>query len=488
MVYTFLTSPHHMFSLLPLLHIHIACQVCPLSEEELKKKMLGQRTCPTKEYIAGDINGDGVLSEREILQLFFVFTNGKEWGKDFLLKWENMDTKTCDLPGVSCNGDGEVIAITPNNAVLCAGSGKGKCHGLPSELGLLKSLQILALSGASKLKGSLPTELGNLENLSVLKLDKCLSLTGSIPTEFGNLKSLKILDLSSTGLKGTLPSELGQLSDLTTLNLSLNTFSGSIPPTITEMKSLKQLVLSRCGLNGRIPENIQNLSQLENLELYGNVLTGSIPGALSGMNALKRLDVFSNKLTGTLPDELGLLKNLQIIHVKENSITGTLPSSIALLPSLSWLDASNNNITGAIDPSYGTSSTLVDFKLGGNQIHGPIPDTLCSSTKLHEGMTSRYGCDAVLCPLGTYSTAGYATLTSECKPCPSGQSSLHLGASSCVPISQKEILSMFFDVMGGESWDEDQKYGWKTLPNECDWAGVTCDSNGEIIGMAFQSR
>ena len=448
--------------------------------------MLGQRTCPSKEYVAGDINGDGVLSEREIIQLFFVFTRGWDWGSDFRKQWEDMSTSSCDLPGISCNGEGEVIAITPNNAVLCFIS--ENCFGLPSELGLLKSLQILALSGASKLKGTLPTELGQLENLSILKLDKCSSLTGSIPTEFGNMKSLKILDLSSSSLTGSIPTELGRLSDLTTLNLSLNSFSGPIPSTITELKSLKQLVLCRCKLNGRIPESIQKLSQLENLELYGNELTGPFPSALAGLSALKRIDVFSNKLTSTIPADLALLKNLQIIHMRDNLLSGSLPSVIASLPSLSWLDASNNSLTGTIDPGYGLSSTLVDLKLGLNKIHGPIPESLCSAKKMQEGLTIRYGCDAILCPLGTYSTAGYATLTSECKPCPSGQSTLHLGASECVQISQKEILAMFFDVMGGESWDEDQRRGWKALKNECDWAGVICDSNGEIISMEFQMR
>ena len=73
------------------------------------------------------------------------------------------------------------------------------------------------------------------------------------------------------------------------------------------------------------------------------------------------------------------------------------------------------------------SSSLVDLKLGRNKTHGPIPDTLCTAKKLHDGMTSKYGCDAILRPLGTYCTSGYATPTSECKPCPSGQSSLHLG-------------------------------------------------------------
>lgn len=471
---------------MPLSILIIACQVCPLSEGELNKKQLGQTTCSSKEYIAGDVNGDGVLSEREILQLFYVFTNGQEWGSDFQKHWENPLTETCALPGVSCGGDGEVIAITPNNAKLCSGS--SNCHGLPSELSLLKSLQIIGLSGAGKLKGTMPSELGKLEKLNILKLDKCSSLTGSIPSEIGNLKSLKILDLSNSGFAGSLPSELGQLSDLTTLNLSLNSFSGSIPSTITQMTSLKQLVISRCKLTGRIPENIQNLQLLENLELYGNSLTGPIPSKLIGMESLKRLDVYSNKLTSSLPAELGAVKSLQVFHAKENLLTGTIPSEMGALPSLSWLDVSNNNITGTIDPAFGLSTSIVDFRVGGNRIHGKIPVQLCLNSKINEGLTSKYGCDAILCPLGTYSTAGYATSKSECKPCASGTSSLHLGASECVQITQREILAMFFDVMGGESWDEEERRGWKALPNECDWAGVTCDDNGELNTLAFQMR
>ena len=35
-------------------------------------------------------------------------------------------------------------------------------------------------------------------------------------------------------------------------------------------------------------------------------------------------------------------------------------------------------------------------------------------------------------------------------------------------------IAMFFDVMGGQSWDEDQRRGWKTLPYQMSVIGQEC--------------
>ena len=37
----------------------------------------------------------------------------------------------------------------------------------------------------------------------------------------------------------------------------------------------------------------------------------------------------------------------------------------------------------------------------------------------------------------------------------------------------------------GDKWDEDRRRNWKTDKNVCDWAGISCNDNGEIIGLSF---
>lgn len=51
--------------------LHSACRECPLYEDS---PVLGRTTCPGTEYVHGDLDGDGVLSEREILRMLYVGT------------------------------------------------------------------------------------------------------------------------------------------------------------------------------------------------------------------------------------------------------------------------------------------------------------------------------------------------------------------------------------------------------------------------------
>lgn len=119
-------------------------------------------------------------------------------------------------------------------------------------------------------------------------------------------------------------------------------------------------------------------------------------------------------------------------------------------------------------------------------IHDPIPQSLFSNTNINGGMTGMYGCDGVICPLGTYSEPGHATHSDGCKPCPDGLTTMYLGSVSCEEITDQDILSIFFDVMGGDKWDASQKENWKRLDvSVCEWSGITCDEEGEIVSIRF---
>ena len=37
----------------------------------------------------------------------------------------------------------------------------------------------------------------------------------------------------------------------------------------------------------------------------------------------------------------------------------------------------------------------------------------------------------------------------------------------------------------GDKWDEERRRNWKSDKNVCDWAGISCNDTGEIIGLSF---
>ena len=199
-------------------------------------------------------------------------------------------------------------------------------------------------------------------------------------------------------------------------------------------------------------------------------------------------DLFNNKLNGKIPSELGSLSWLQIIHLKKNLLTGTIPPSLGNLEYLSWFDVSNNVLYGTIHPSFAEIRVLRDFRLGGNRMYDPIPPKLCKNVNVNGGAAKRFGCDAILCPLGTYAKDGLATNDVGCKPCPEGKTTMYLGSRQCIQLSEKDILSIFFEVMNGDEWPDEAKQNWGDKSVDlCEWGGITCDENGEVESLSFPS-
>lgn len=200
--------------------------------------------------------------------------------------------------------------------------------------------------------------------------------------------------------------------------------------------------------------------------------------------------MFSCKLTGTIPSSYLNLESLQILHLKGNKLTGTVPE-LGRLTRMSWLDLSNNAFHGTIPHSLGSSLVIEDLRLGGNMLYDPIPRGLCANPNVNGGATKQYGCDGILCPLGTFAetSGGHASEShGPCTPCPSSETTLYLGSprNACQEIRPEEILTMFYDVMQGELWPSRAQHNWGDLTvSICEWAGISCDANGELTGMAF---
>lgn len=145
------------------------------------------------------------------------------------------------------------------------------------------------------------------------------------------------------------------------------------------------------------------------------------------------------------------------------------------------------------DPLFRRLTLFAPFRL-----IGTIPGMFCGEGAPSRSMLYReFGCDAVLCRAGTFSSHGHATLHSGCRPCPStpkGEQkdppeSTILGRLSCDGtdyiegdwdadgvLSPREILRMIFINTVGQFWGIDyQKWADMTV-NECELTGITCSA------------
>lgn len=158
-----------------------------------------------------------------------------------------------------------------------------RINSIPPEIGKLKNLEFLVISGSTiktipkeienckKLKSiianssrltELPSSLGNLKNLRTLKAEYCN--LQYIPKEIGNIESLWELSLGHNNIK-TLPHELGKLKNLTVLDISDNPIK-EFPSCIVQMENLKRFWMFRNNIK-KIPFEINNLKYLDHIRL-----------------------------------------------------------------------------------------------------------------------------------------------------------------------------------------------------------------------------
>jgi Leucine-rich repeat (LRR) protein len=277
---------------------------------------------------------------------------------------------------------------------------------IPSELGLLSSIQALEL-GQNQLKGSLASEIGNLENAVELLLYENL-LTGIIPSELGQLSNVEILALCNNSLTGiippelgalvnleelaffnnsmdgTLPTELGSLTKLLVLNLFYNSFDGTIPSELGQLSSLEILSLYENSLEGTIPSEIGSLTNLTLVALFYNFLSGTVPVEFGNLAIVQSIGLDNNMLSGTISPELGNLDTLETLALNYNFLDGSVPAELGYLENLQVLYLLENCLTGTIPSELGNLTNLYVLSLYANSLVGPLPHELGSLPNLQE--------------------------------------------------------------------------------------------------------
>jgi Leucine-rich repeat (LRR) protein len=255
-----------------------------------------------------------------------------------------------------------------------------------------------------------------------------------------NAPALLSLDISRNDFKGDIPLEVFQISTLQQLFMGSNSFESSIPSNIGDLKQLKLLSCSSSNLQGSIPKSIGELTNLVHLNLEDNALTGTLPSEIGTLESLTFLDLSGQSLRGQLLS-FEALRDLRRLDLSRNSFSGIVPSEFlsGVNPLFfDYLDLSQNFLTGEVPSILSHFDTIY---LQENQFSA-IDSELCDKSR--GGVFKQFGCDAILCPSGTYNAIGRQdSEVNVCEKCPG---SPYFGATSCnstesqIPVEALELL------------------------------------------------
>jgi hypothetical protein len=241
-----------------------------------------------------------------------------------------------------------------------------------------------------------------------------------------------------------LPDRWDEFANLEILALAKNQFQGSLPSTLDAAASLRAV-------------------SLQDQVTKGGGLTGAIH-PFSSTRSLRTLHLAGNKLDGDLPEELLA------------SVEGDSPVTI---------DLSNNLVTGKVHGAYDRFKRL-NLYLEGNFIT-EMEDHLCHQAEWMSGSVGAFGCDAILCPAGTMGGRRQFT-DSTCEVCKDSddEPASYLGQAVCGKdatddLSERDILELLFDQLGGVGWHNGQF--WMTDESICEWYGINCDENGSVTSI-----
>ena len=302
---------------------------------------------------------------------------------------------------------------------------------------------------------------------------------------------------------------------------------GSIPDELFEMTQLRGLYLNYNAITGTLSENVGQLSQLQEIYLFHNSMNGTIPTEIGLLMQVEIISLGENKLTGTLPIELDDLTNLRVLalqreetkpdpnqplfqvvqdvglkgdiipfsntpklrelYLNENHLQGDIPYDFLLgiddTSATIRVDLSSNMFNGAPPASLVRFDDL-RLDVSGNSLRD-VPSELCSKTEWFDGALDA-GCDAFLCPPGTFNEYGRRIGSEGCETCNFRGAAMYYGSRTCGAIypqglSDSQMLQEVHETTGGLSWDNSTNWLSGDV-SVCEWYGVTCD---QINGKSY---
>ena len=256
------------------------------------------------------------------------------------------------------------------------------------------------------------------------------------------------------------------------------------------------------------------LSNLEVLDLSYCDFTGSLPSELGSMTSLKELELSRaarGGLGGSLPPLDGLAA-LEVLGLSHNNFKDAIPASFLIGVSDKTknmkVSLSYNRFSGVVPHQLDVFTSMV-LELEGNLIED-LPSVFCDNTFWMEGFVAQatFGCNAILCPPGTWNKNGKESQSSLCLPCeenevygstecgsltsdgdsPPTTSGTNAPGSSpspqvmAPPKTEVEILDMLFAATNGNDWTAGHEQ-WSSRAPACSREGVSCDESGNIDAL-----
>jgi disease resistance protein RPS2 len=228
----------------------------------------------------------------------------------------------------------------------------GRFYSLPEELGDLKDLVCLDLSGCSNLQ-ILPDTIGKLHMLKCLDLNECWELN-YLPSGVVGLTSLQVLHTyccrklwakpTPSGMaRATIGASLEDICELVVLTELTITHTNQLPHKISALTKLNFLTL-RIGVQTLPHEMSHAFKQLKDLDLCSCEKLEYLPRSFTccgAFPALVRIELRSCEKLVEFPEvDEGALPRLQILDLSFCDSLRSLPLSLELLTSLRELDLS----------------------------------------------------------------------------------------------------------------------------------------------------
>lgn len=282
-----------------------------------------------------------------------------------------------------------------------------------------------------------------------------------INCEGGQFGKVVSLNLGSNNLIGYPPGAIFKLPELETLELHANPLNGFRFDNITLAKKLTTIRLDSTGVSSL--EGIEEALALTSLDVRFNNLEGPFPKGVLSLNQLRYLNLGNNKMSGPLPiGSFSEFQYLKTLRLGSNEFTGKVPA-FHVNTGLTTIDLSNNKLSGTIADNFlfsKTTSVAIEINLSNNQVTGRVPvelerfedltlylrgnqisgvpDDLCEKTNWNGGDVGKYGCDAILCPPGTFGFVGRARDDEPCVGC--RDEILVYGQTECENLSSAFVL------------------------------------------------